>query len=51
MKHHGVAHIFVEHPYLSMFSVLGVALTVAILVFIWKALVGLANASLRRDLD
>jgi hypothetical protein len=31
--------------------VIGAMLLVAIVVFIWKVIKGLANASLRRDLD
>jgi len=46
-----VALFIAEHTHLIGFSVVGVVLVVAIVIFAWKALVGLAHVSLRGDLD
>jgi hypothetical protein len=45
--------IFAEYPpvIICASAFIGVALIVAIVVFIWKLIVGLAHVSLRGDLD
>jgi hypothetical protein len=47
-------HFFVEHPRMLVYGsvgVGGVVILTTIAKYIWKLIVGLANASLRGDLD